>query len=382
MDFLKPETAAKLEGRASPTPDEELAEEGSDPSPTAPPIDSMDKLPGYEGLDFTGGGAPPPPPAALPPPPENYGQVNVQHEVPSTERIREIVAGYVAEHCCFGKGPIEDMKIITVTPTPAMKYTLETMTETRITRWNYVPWRGETVPPPSGPPPGPWDVLITLEPSQWFQNLNSVAEVPNTQTVRVCHDCRGLRETRCTRCHGRGYTRCSSCHGRGSRTIHNDRRRCTWCHGRGSRRCITCHTEGMVPCPTCDAQGNIRCFVELTVKWQNHKDIKVVERTDLPDNLIRSVSGQEVFRAEEQRVHPIVGFPDRLVSESSSELVQKHGQQWPQERIFRQRHSVQSVPVFCVTYHYNGKQDDFFIYGNSQKIHFPDYPKQCCCVVM
>ncbi|KAF0287650.1 Protein SSUH2 [Amphibalanus amphitrite] len=303
MDFLKPETAAKLEGRASLTPDEELAEEGSDPSPTAPPIDSMDKLPGYEGLDFTGGGAPPPPPAALPPPPENYGQVNVQHEVPSTERIREIVAGYVAEHCCFGKGPIEDMKIVTVTPTPALKYTLETMTETRITRWNYT-CRGV--------------------------NLNSVAEVPNTQTVRVCHNCRGLRETRCTGCHGHGYS-----------------------NGEKDE-----------------------------LDEQNHKDIKVVERTDLPDILIRSVSGQEVFRAEEQRVHPIVGFPDRLVSESSSELVHKHGQQWPQERIFRQRHSVQSVPVFCVTYHYDGKQDDFFIYGNSQKIHFPDYPKQCCCVVM
>ncbi|XP_043211980.1 protein SSUH2 homolog [Amphibalanus amphitrite] len=247
----------------------------------------------------------------------------------------------------------------------------------------YVPWRGETVPPPSGPPPGPWDVLITLEPSQWFQNLNSVAEVPNTQTVRVCHNCRGLRETRCTGCHGHGYTRCNCCHPHGISTpssrLNND---CSFCHGRGSRRCLTCDAAGMIPCPTCEAVGHIRCFVELTVKWQNHKDIKVVERTDLPDNLIRSVSGQEVFRAEEQRVHPIVGFPDRLVSESSWELVHKHGQQWPQERIFRQRHSVQSVPVFCVTYHYDGKQNDFFIYGNSQKIHFPDYPKQCCCVIM
>ena len=67
------------------------------------------------------GGAPPPPPAALPPAPENYGRVDVQHEIPSSERIRELVAGYVAEHCCFGKGPIEGMKIVTVTPTPAMK---------------------------------------------------------------------------------------------------------------------------------------------------------------------------------------------------------------------------------------------------------------------
>ena len=47
--------------------------------------------------------------------------MDVQHEVPSAERIRELVAGYVAEHCCYGKGPIEDMKIVTVTPTPAMK---------------------------------------------------------------------------------------------------------------------------------------------------------------------------------------------------------------------------------------------------------------------
>ena len=61
-----------------------------------------------------------------------------------------------------------------------------------------------------------------------------------------------------------------------------------------------------------------------------------MERTDLPDDLIRTVSGAEVFKAEEQRVHPILGFPDRLVSQSSQELVQKHAQEWPTERIFRQ----------------------------------------------
>ena len=55
MGFLKPETAAKLEGRAAPAEGEQLAEEGSDPTPTAPPIGSMASLPGYEGLDFTGG---------------------------------------------------------------------------------------------------------------------------------------------------------------------------------------------------------------------------------------------------------------------------------------------------------------------------------------
>ena len=47
--------------------------------------------------------------------------------------------------------------------------------------------------------------FTTSTPLVYRQNLNSVAEVPNTQTVRCCHDCRGLRETRCTRCHGRGF---------------------------------------------------------------------------------------------------------------------------------------------------------------------------------
>ena len=76
----------------------------------------------------------------------------------------------------------------------------------------------------------------------------------------------------------------------------------------------------------------------------------MVERTDLPDDLIRTVSGEEVFKAEEQRVHPIIGFPDRLVGESSQELVQKHAQQWPNERIFRQ------VPSYCLR---GGKYTDW-----------------------
>ena len=62
----------------------------------------------------------------------------------------------------------------------------------------------------------------------------------------------------------------------------------------------------------------------------------MIERTDLPDDLIRTVSGEEVFRAEEQRVYPILGFPDRLVGVSSQELVEKHAKEWPSERIFRQ----------------------------------------------
>ena len=58
------------------------------------------------------------------------------------------------------------------------------------------------------------------------------------------------------------------------------------------------------------------------IRRRNHKDVKIVECTDLPDNLIHNVSGEEVFKAEDQRVHPILGFPDRLVSESSRELVE------------------------------------------------------------
>ena len=44
----------------------------------------------------------------------------------------------------------------------------------RVTKWQFVPWRGEPVAPPTGPPPGPWDILVTLEPGQWFQVCGAI----------------------------------------------------------------------------------------------------------------------------------------------------------------------------------------------------------------
>ena len=49
-----------------------------------------------------------------------------------------------------------------------------------------------------------------------------------------------------------------------------------------------------------------------------------------------------------------------------------------------QRHSVQIVPVNTVEYVLDGKEGVFHIYGDENKVHFPDYPSQCCgcCVIM
>ncbi len=76
-------------------------------------------------------------------------------------------------------------------------------------------------------------------------------------------------------------------------------------------------------------------FVYLYCR-QNHLDDHIVERTALPNELIRNVQGQLAFEEENPRVWPINHFPDQSINSASSSLVQKHSNKFPTERILMQ----------------------------------------------
>ena len=52
----------------------------------------------------------------------------------------------------------------------------------------------------------------------------------------------------------------------------------------------------------CHARGQLKCYIKLTVTWKNTKADHVVERTALPDHLIREAQGKLAFEDKQPRV--------------------------------------------------------------------------------
>ena len=129
--------------------------------------------------------------------------------------------------------------------------------------------------------------------------------------------------------------------------------------------CWTCHGCGQVPCEMCLSRGQLKCYIKLTISWKTHKLEHVVERTALPDDLIKQAQGVVVFQDQHIRVGqslslppslppslpgpfplpsqlfvlqvaPVTEFPDSDVNVASSRLVQTHSTAFPTERILMQ----------------------------------------------
>ena len=94
----------------------------------------------------------------------------------------------------------------------------------------------------------------------------------------------------------------------------------------------------------------------------NNVSDHIIERTALPDHLIKGVSGKAVFHAEHQlvggyqcqcivyhftlQVAPLVTFFEDEVNTASQRLVQQHATQFTSQRILRQVKFVQLVTSF------------------------------------
>ncbi|XP_071138146.1 protein SSUH2 homolog isoform X1 [Mytilus edulis] len=365
-------------------------------APTAPPLEKMDAIPGYQNIGFTESFLPPPPTyqdAMKGPPPERQNISNVP--TITEQEARDALLEFVADNCCYGKKAAEDLNFNDLKSSSAFHYTMESFTEARSTEWAYEPYTGQTIDGPhNGPAPGPWD--IQSKPSQLFKNEARRIEVPHTASIKPCHHCFASGFIRCHKCQGRGRTRCFTCNGSGMRMGHNhhhhdhhnhdhhhhhhgfaDDNRCTWCHGSGFRDCGTCHTRGMVVCPLCRGYHQLKCYICLTIKWHTEEDHHIVERTALPDHLIKQAQGQVAFEESMPRVYPITQFQESEVNQASASLVAKH--QFPSKAILMQRQRVRIVPVTVCMYKWKDADADFIVYGFEKKVYAPNYPQKCCC---
>ena len=169
---------------------------------SAPPVDYLDSVKGYELVTFDAASVPPPPPPppVLPPPSEPppeiaedgqqqhhhhrrrssakareaqesaYRVITLEsdHAPASDVTAKESLLSHIDERCCYGTGAAKGMTIKKLDYQPAYHYELQTFTEKRETAWTYAPVKQYFIENNhGGPPPLPWD--IEEEPTQFFK---------------------------------------------------------------------------------------------------------------------------------------------------------------------------------------------------------------------
>ncbi|KAG8184818.1 hypothetical protein JTE90_004916 [Oedothorax gibbosus] len=359
-----------------------------DLEPSAPPLELMDKVRGYESASFEAIAIPPP---LLTSPQKPEGE-NPRSPLPSIPHLtekqaRDALIKQISSHCCYGTGAARDMAITEIKHSLAFHYTLETFTEKRTTCWAYEPYTGGAIgKSKTGEAPFAWDV--PAKPPTYFKNHASELEVPFTASVKICHVCGGVGRKRCNTCSGKGWSSCFHCHGAGVNpvAIRTEAKECLHCTGSGQRKCWKCNGDGMAVCKACSGTGQIKCFIRLTIKWTNHMDDHVVDQVgSLSDDKIRSATGEVVCQEEDISLLPLTHFPDTTVSMASAQLLQKHENEVPDEKVLKQRHQVSIVPVTALSYKWRNREGQFHVYGYEQRVYAPKYPQKCfccCCVIL
>ncbi|CAI8044249.1 Protein SSUH2 homolog, partial [Geodia barretti] len=316
----------------------------------------------------------------------------------SEEEAREALLETVSAHCCYGKSAAREFIFTNITSSSAFHYELETFAEGRQTAWDHEPYNGQAIDgPQNGPAPQAWSILA--QPDTNFRDHRKNFEIPHTASVKACHKCCGGGYNQCPQCLGSTKVHCKSCGGSGRKSeVHHEHHHdhhhhhdqhhhtvpCHCCHGTGRVTCGTCQGRGRVPCDVCLTRGKLKVYLKLTVSWKTHRDEEVVERTDLPDELIKNASGVIAVQDQQLRVYAVTGFPDDDVNRASSRLVQKHASAWPNERILMQRQQVRVVPVAEAACSWKSKTFSYFVYGEDHLVYAPAYPQKLCwgCTIL
>lgn len=342
------------------------------------------KVPGYENVSHSAG-------SLIKPPVRNDHVTHCSPAIIDNERFpnvtdedaRRALLELAQSNCCWGTKAAKKMEVKDVVGTSAYHYIMESFTEGRRASYAYKPFKGGTIDSAHcGIVPLPWD--IRCNPKAVFRNETRGIQVPHTEIVTKCHLCNDRGFNRCTKCRGRGTLRCGSCDGSKITIVEDESGnkkevKCSSCTGKGQKNCSKCSGIGCTVCTACKGYGSITQYIELTVIYSHRTGDHIVERTDLPDHLIRNVKGGVLFEQTSELVRPIDNFFESEINSASNRLVQSHNTSWPAERILKQKHQLRSVPVHECHFDYKGKPGRFWVYGNQKDVYTSDYPHTCCC---
>ena len=130
----------------------------------------------------------------------------------------------------------------------------------------------------------------------------------------------------------------------------------------------------------CNGSCQLRHYIRLEVTFHTHEDDYVYETTDLPDELILKADGANLFKETANRIGPIENYYLDEINEHSASLVASHSANWPEKHIWKQKQTLDSVPVYEICYDLsNGNDGRFWVFGENKLIFSDDYPAQCCC---
>ncbi|XP_066554403.1 protein SSUH2 homolog isoform X2 [Amia ocellicauda] len=351
---------------------------GESDGASAPPVDLMDTVPGYEGMGTENNDLPPPYPALVQPEMPSPNSTERHWEIPSISEdlAKEALLEYASSKCCYSTKPAKELVFSELQVHNTYRYRLETFTESRSKEWDSEPYNGQFVDAYGGVVPGPWELAVPV-PALFKKNKTSV-RVPHTSSVKGCHSCLALGRSACQKCITSGRMQCWVCNGSG---MHLSDRRCHHCNGIGRVKCTSCGGVGSQTCSTCRGKGQLLCYLKLVVKWTNNVNECVVDKkSGFPVDRVSQVTGETVFSDTNPLVYPITGFPDNAINHASYNAVTEHQARFLSTcRILQQRQTIELIPITRVHYTWKGKTHIFFVYGAEHKVHTDDYPAKCCC---
>lgn len=88
------------------------------------------------------------------------------------------------------------------------------------------------------------------------------------------------------------------------------------------------------------------------------------EKTDLPDELIATVKGEDLGTNEGRQVPPMADSDSKDVVDNSIRLIQKANQAYAQERRVMQRHRLTCVTCSECALEHNGQTIKFWVNKN------------------
>ncbi|KAK3797055.1 hypothetical protein RRG08_006775, partial [Elysia crispata] len=281
---------------------------------SCPPLEMMDQVPGYNNVGFEG--------VALPPPSydEAIGQrpdIEVFRSTGSisAEDAREAILEHARNNCCWGTEPAKTMTI---------------------------------------------NDLVSFNGYHMFKSSKLDLEVPNTASVKVSNgdieaafavlvlgDARNLGMENMRQFLAVVW-------------VDKNGECATYLQWEGQQnfvhciQCSACNGIGRKQCHKCKGKGNLRWYIQLTVKWTNHLESHVEQRTSLPTELIREVTGEMAFEEAYPREKSMT---DQGFCDSS----------------FDKKYTMEKVLM-------QDKLAKYFVFGlEKHKRYAPDYPATCCC---
>jgi hypothetical protein len=271
----------------------------------------------------------------------------------------------------------------------AFSYVLKTFTEKRSLILKYTQCSpGEHLDTTAnGPIPDP--SFLQCSPNGMFQNHTKLINLPHTDTLHPCNRCNAFGNLRCSGCNGMCKLKCNDCNGNGHKIIHNPDQTtimCGKCNGSKMVNCVRCSGVGEMTCDRCRGSQWLKWYLQVKIDYITHTDEYLSEKTELPDELIKTAQGEVLKQDEGAQINEINDCSHDDINQNSKRLIQKTRQEFNSgnnhKRQLFQKHCLTLITCTECEAIYQTNKFKFWVLGQNKEIYAPDYPGGGCCNII